>query len=64
MGVQLLPIHLAAYMLIPQHYNVILTDRFTQQVDGFILEQLGTKGFHEFYQYKNKQGSFHPLSPC
>ena len=63
MAVQLLPIHLVTYVLIPQYYNVILTNGFVQQIDGFILEQLGVKGYHEFYQYKNKQGHFHPLSP-
>jgi hypothetical protein len=64
MDAQLLPIHLVAYMLLPQHHDVILMGVFATQVDNFILEKLGIKGFHEFYQYKKKQGNFHPLNAC
>jgi hypothetical protein len=49
MEAQLQPIHLVAYMLLPENHGIILTNSFAAQVDAFILERLGIQGFHEFY---------------
>ena len=46
---QLLPIHLAAYILLPENQGVVLTPTFMKEADNFILQKAGQCGFYQWY---------------
>jgi hypothetical protein len=61
---QVLPIHLAAYILLPVNHDALLTAELQKEADDWVMEKTGPKGFHQWYQYRKKQGTFGPLNNC
>ena len=55
---QLLPIHLAAYILDPTNYNAVLSDIDEERLKTFVREQIGVEEEHSFYQYRKQEGVF------
>jgi hypothetical protein len=44
---QLLPVHLVAYLLIPENQGAKLVDNFNEQADDYILNRCGNKGYSQ-----------------
>ena len=61
---QLLPVHLAAYMLTPANREMELTPKFMQELEDYILERIGIKGYEQWMQYHGMTGEFNPVKTC
>jgi len=61
---QLLPIHQAAYMLIPANRGSILTPHFQKQLDDFIIERCSIEGYSQWIDYIGLEGQFNVQKPC
>ena len=44
---QLLPVHLAAYILVPENQGAELTRQFAEQLENYLLEKLGDDGYNQ-----------------
>lgn len=61
---QLLPVHLAAYMLTPENREMELTPGFMEKLEEYILMTIGIKGYEQWTQYHRMTGEFNPHRVC
>jgi hypothetical protein len=64
METQLLPLHIAAFILTPYNHDYTLILRFAQQLELYIIEKVGEEGYIEYTLYSTKSGIFNPQKTC
>jgi len=61
---QLLPIHIAAYMLTPENRDALLLPQWREKVDDYIIEKLSDDGYSQWVDYIEQQGEFNVTKLC
>ena len=61
---QLKPIHLAAYVLTPQFFNIPLLPTNEARLMRFITNMAGVEGYSQFTNYREKSGAFNSTQYC
>ncbi|RKF84202.1 hypothetical protein GcM1_140007 [Golovinomyces cichoracearum] len=63
---QLLPIHLAAYILTPENSETVLLPRFQEQIHDFIRAKYGESSFAvaSYFECVDQEGLFNILANC
>jgi hypothetical protein len=61
---QLLPVHLAAYILTPNNREMELTPVFMQQLEEYLINRIWIKGYEQWMQYHTITGEFNPYKVC